>query len=89
MLASFQRDSAGLAEILQSMFDDEVHELATGIAETVRSAHPGVEVIVEDETTDRSRSTVVVRDPRAAGWEARDGLLTRAAGTAGLQVRGR
>lgn len=86
MLESFRLDTGGIGEILRSEFADEIHELAASIASEAQSTHPDADVVVDDYTTDRSVSAVTVLDPRARMWQARDGLLTRAAGATGLQV---
>jgi hypothetical protein len=78
-------DHKGLAEILKS----------AGVAKAVRSTAESVadavnvdaEVEVNDYTTDRAASAVTVKDVRAMGWQARDGLLTRAAAAVGLEVK--
>jgi hypothetical protein len=67
-----------------------VREVATRIAENVRSQiEPGVEVVVDEYTTDRAAASVTIRDVRGRLWEVRDGVLTRAAAAQGLEVRRR
>ena len=89
MLIHFRLDTAGVREILRS---PEVRELIDGlageVAANVRVLVPsGTPIEVRAYTTDRGAATVVVADPRAMGWQARDGILTRAAGFARLEVR--
>ncbi|MGW3486557.1 hypothetical protein [Streptomyces sp. NPDC001054] len=89
MLIGFQLDRAGIAEILHG---PEVRLLVDGlaghIAARVRASVPaGVPVINHGYTTDRGAATVVVEDVRAMAWQARDGILTRAAGAEGLEIR--
>ncbi len=86
---SFRLDRRGVREILQS---DPVREVidhfAGEIAANVQAVIPsGTPVQVYRYTTDRAAASVVVEDVRALGWQARDGILTRAAGFAGLEVR--
>ena len=89
MLIDFRLDNAGVREILRG---DEVRELIDGkaneVADNVKALLPsGVPVEVRKYTTDRGAATVVVADVRGMAWQARDGILTRAAGFAGLEVR--
>ncbi|KAF0646709.1 MULTISPECIES: hypothetical protein [Streptomyces] len=89
MLTDFRLDSAGVREILRG---DEVRTLVDGLAEdvaaNVRSLVPaGTTIEVRGYTTDRGAATVVVADVQAMAWQARDGILTRAAASAGLEVR--
>jgi hypothetical protein len=85
----FRLDRSGIRELLRS---DPVREVvdakAEEIAAAVRTQVPGdVEVRVDSYTTDRAAAAVVVADVRGMAWQARDGVLTRAAGSAGLEVR--
>ena len=82
-------DSAGISQVLHSAgVARAVHTKAEEIAGAVRSARPDADVVVDDYETDRAASSVTVRDVRARGWQNRDGLLTRAAAAAGLEVSG-
>lgn len=87
----FELDRRGLATILRSQdVAEAVHQLAEEVATNVRNAEPDAnDVVVDDYQTDRAASSVTVRDVRARVWQARDGLLTRAAANAGLEVRSR
>lgn len=80
-MADFRRDSAGIAEILKTNCRAIVDEAARAIAANVDG-----DATVEYETTDRARATVVVKGRNAVGRQARDGILTRAAAAAGLEV---
>lgn len=81
-------DSRGIAEVLKSApVRQEVHKLAEEVADRVRSIQPDADVVVDDYTTDRAASSVTIREGMAALWQARDGILTRAAASAGLEVR--
>ncbi|MFE6126807.1 hypothetical protein ACFQ6Q_00820 [Streptomyces sp. NPDC056437] len=88
MLVDFQLDTAGVREILRG---DEVRQLIDGkadeVAANVRALKPEAPVEVRKYTTDRGAASVVVADVRGMAWQARDGILTRAAGSAGLEVR--
>ena len=88
-LVSFRLDRAGVREILQG---SEVRKLvnvtASEVAANVRALLPaGATVDVTSYTTDRSAAAVTIVDVRGMGWQARDGVLTRAAGFARLEVR--
>lgn len=85
-MAGFRRDERGIAELLQHEFKEEVHAVAENVAANVRSQHPDLDVVVDDYTTDRSASSVTIRDVRGMIYQVRDGLLTRAASSAGLEV---
>lgn len=89
MLQDFRLDTAGVREVLRGA---EVRALIDGkaqeVADNVKALVPGSTLIeVRKYTTDRGAATVVVADVRAMAWQARDGILTRAAGFAGLEVR--
>ena len=89
MLESFHLDTAGVREVLKSQeLRNVVDGLAGQIAENVRTAVPaGVVVSVRSYTTDRGAASVTVQDVRGMAWQARDGILTRAAGQLGLEVK--
>lgn len=89
MLGDFRLDRRGVREVLRgeavrSMVDDA----ALQIQVRVRAKVPqGTEVRVDKYTTDRSAAAVVVAHVQAMAWQARDGILTRAAGELGLEIR--
>ena len=89
MLVDFQLDHAGVREILKGPdIRQTIDGLASEIAANVRALGPsGTPIEVRGYTTDRGAATVVVADARAMSWQARDGILTRAAGFAGLEVK--
>jgi len=89
VLESFRLDTAGVRDILKGPeVRRVVDDLANEIAGHVRTAVPaGTPVTVRGYTTDRGAATVTVQDVRAMAWQARDGILTRAAGAAGVEVR--
>lgn len=86
-------DHAGIAEVLhgaevRKMVDDA----ATSMAAHVRGSLPpraALEVKVYSYTTDRAAAAVVVRGPNAMVYQARDGVLTRAAKAIGAEVTAR
>lgn len=89
MLTSFRLDSRGVREILRGPGVRQVVDgLAGEVAGHVRALLPeAAPVEVRGYTTDRGAATIVVADARAMGWQAKDGILTRAAGAAGLEVK--
>lgn len=89
MLEKFELDTAGVREVLRGQ---EVRDLIDGYAQQVADnvkplIRPGVPIEVRKYTTDRGAATVVVADVRGMAWQARDGILTRAAAQAGLEVK--
>lgn len=90
MTIQYRRDSAGTVQVLQSApVRAVVHSLAERVAAGVRAQQPTADVVIDDYTTDRAASAVTIRDPLALTWHVRDGILTRAAAGAGLEVRSR
>ncbi|CUW29698.1 MULTISPECIES: hypothetical protein [Streptomyces] len=89
MLESFRLDTRGVREVLTGPdVRRAVDGLAGAIAAHVRPRVPaGTVVSVHGYTTDRGAASVTVEDVRAMAWQARDGILTRAAGEVGLEVR--
>lgn len=88
MLTDLRLDSGGIGALLKSgPFQAAVHAVAEGIAADVRaSVEEGVEVVVDDYTTDRAASSVTIKDARGMLWQARDGVLTRGAAGGGVEV---
>ncbi|MFE3326895.1 hypothetical protein [Streptomyces sp. NPDC059176] len=89
MLERFQLDTAGVRELLRgqdvrTLIDGKADEVSANVKALLPS---GVSVEVRKYTTDRGAATVVIADVRGMAWQARDGVLTRAAGFAGLEVR--
>ncbi|MFD6180057.1 hypothetical protein [Streptomyces goshikiensis] len=88
MLEKFELDAAGVREVLKGQgVRDLVDGYAQQVADNVKALREGVPVEVRKYTTDRGAATVVVPDVRAMAWQARDGILTRAAAQAGLEVK--
>lgn len=89
MLESFRLDTRGVREVLTGPeVRQVVDDLADQVAAHVRPQLPsGVTVSVRGYTTDRGAASVTVEDVRGMAWQARDGILTRAAAAVGLEVR--
>src|SRR5690606_39074673 len=87
-MADVKLDSKGIEKILKSSkVQAVVHGLAEKIAaEGAANIDPDAEVAVDDYTTDRAASSVTIKDRRGRLWHVRDGVLTRAAANAGLEV---
>lgn len=87
MARRFRLNPAGMAAILASQeFARLVNEAANTVAANVHTPKPA-DVVVEHYTTDRQAAAVVVKHPKARGWQAKHGTLTKAASAAGLSVR--
>lgn len=88
---SIRLDSRGITQILKSRgVAAAVHDLTEEVATAVRSQVPDAEdVVVDDYITDRAASSVTIRDARGREWQIRDGVLTRAAASAGVEVKSR
>jgi hypothetical protein len=89
VLVRLELDRRGIREFLQG---PEVHRMVNGavqdITARVRARLPaGVPVNVREYTTDRGAASITIADVRGMAWQARDGVLTRAAGEAGIEVR--
>ena len=80
-------DHRGIEQLLKSAaMANAVAARAEEIAGQVRAQRSDADVVVDRYETDRAAASVTVRDVRAQAWQARDGLLTRAAAGAGLEV---
>jgi hypothetical protein len=87
-------DRRGIAEFLKSPeVKKAVHDEAVKVARKVEAMIPNVsssvidpDVVVDDYVTDRAASSVTVRHPQALIWQARNGLMTRAASAAGHKI---
>lgn len=83
-------DTKGISEILKSKeFAEVIHEKANDIAVEASALFGRAEkgIVVDDYETDRAASSVTIRDLGAKAAEAKDGVLTKAAGLAGLEVK--
>jgi hypothetical protein len=88
---TFELDRAGVQEVLKSPgVRAVVDEAAQQIAERVRAdVPPDVEVEVRPYSTDREAASITIRDVRGMAWQARRGVLTRAAAGIGAEVKER
>lgn len=78
MAAGFKLNRKGGAEVLKTLSADDINVLVRQVA-----ANAGPDAEVEEYTTDRAAASVSV----PADQQAKDGVLTRAAAAAGLDVR--
>jgi hypothetical protein len=85
----FRLDAAGVREVLRGPeMRAMVNTAAAGIAARTRARLPaGVPVQVRPYTTDRDAASVVIADVRGMAYQAREGVLTRAAADFGVEVR--
>ena len=80
---------AGVGAVLKG---SEVREMVDDVALELSGNFPAVidgepvEIDVTSYTTDRAAAAVVVMHPFAAGFQAKYGTFTQAAGAAGLEV---
>ncbi|MGB3301781.1 MAG: hypothetical protein WBA98_03745 [Gordonia sp. (in: high G+C Gram-positive bacteria)] len=88
MADKFRLNRKGVAEVLRSQCGDAVNALAEQVAAAARSeiGDDSVPVEVNQYTTDRGAAAVVIAHPSGAELQARGGVLTRAASSAGLEV---
>nr|WSS66735.1 hypothetical protein OG284_36935 [Streptomyces sp. NBC_01177] len=89
MLEKLELDAPGIREFLGG---SEVRALVDGVAEDIRARvraklTPGTSVTIKKYSTDRGAASVTIADVRGMAWQARDGVLTRAAGEAGIEVK--
>ncbi len=75
---TFELDREGGAEVLKEMSAAAIAELAAQVADQV-----GEGAVVKTYTTDRAAASVKV----PAEMQAKDGVLTKAAAAAGLEVK--
>ncbi len=78
--SSFRLNRAGGAEVLKQLAAAQINALAHQVGNQA-----GADAEVDEYTTDRAAASVSV----PAHQQARDGVLTRAAAAAGLEVRAR
>jgi hypothetical protein len=90
MLERFELDTRGVREVLGSPeVRQMVDEATVDIKARVRAKlPPGTTVTSKSYTTDRGAASITIADVRGMAWQARDGVLTRSAGEAGIEVRG-
>lgn len=99
MSVRVQLNPAGIAEALKSepikkAVEDAANAIAEGIAAQGLVAESGVDGgspdivgVVEIEVTDTAHATVTIQHPAGLAMQARHGVLTKAAASAGLEVR--
>ena len=75
---TFELDHKGAAEVLKDIAKSHVHHVARQVG-----AAAGEDAVVDFYTTDRAAAAISV----PADQQAKDGVLTRAAADAGLEVR--
>lgn len=87
-MAKFRRDRRGIGEILRVQAAPAVNELASQIRDKVAADidDETIEVTMTPYTTDRGAAAVTIADPEGMELQARDGALTRAAASVGLDV---
>lgn len=88
MLVDLRLDHSGIASILKSgpfaaNVAEKAAEIASGVVGQIGGRFP---VEVSTYTTDRAAAAVTIAHPAGAILQARDGVLTRAAAAAGLEV---
>lgn len=85
-MPEIELDHDGIAAVLKSPeMAAAIHAKAEEVAGNARATHD-TDIVVDDYTTDRAASSVTIRDSRAALWQATEGVLTRSAAAAGLEV---
>jgi hypothetical protein len=88
-MATFRLDRDGIARWLKSAEATKgVNRTAAKVSAEAR-ALTDLPITVRSYTTDRAAAAVTIAHPAGMAEQAKHGTLTRAAGTAGLQVRGR
>jgi hypothetical protein len=89
-MIEYRPNRPGVAEILKSPgFRGIVDSAARDIARNVEAQRPETTVEVRRFTTDRAAASVTIAEPEGRLLQVRDGILTRAASAAGLEVRTR
>lgn len=89
-------DEAGVREILDGEdIQSLMRQAAEGMRSAIESSHKPHEMAIDTYparpsrriTDGRTLISLTVKDIRAAGWQAKDGILTRAAAAQGLEVK--
>lgn len=95
----FTRNSEGFAEIIKSAGVRAAVEAAAnavagnvsgqGLVASSKAYESGPEIVgvVEMSTTDRPNAHVTIKHPAGLAMQAKHGVLTKAASSAGLEVR--
>ncbi len=86
-VVGFKRDTKGLGQILKSNgVARAVHILAERTMNNAQGTWPDADMVVDDYVTDRVASSVTIREADARLREVKEGILSRAAARAGLEV---
>lgn len=88
---SLRINQAGIAEVLRSaQMQAAVDAAAAAVAGNVAvRRYPGATVSVRSYVFDRAAASIAFVHPRSHDLQVRDGVLTSAAASAGLEVRSR
>jgi hypothetical protein len=87
-MGAYKRNSKGISQVLRSdRAAAAILDAAETMAATITAEHPDLEPGIHPGTTDRAVVTLAVAG--GAGLQASDGLFTRAAASAGLEVKSR
>ncbi len=85
--AGFKRDSKGLGQVLKmNGVKRAVHIVAERTMNNALGVWPDADMVVDDYVTDRAASSVTIREHNAHLREVKEGVLSRAAARAGLEV---
>jgi len=86
-VTNLRLDHDGMEQVLKSdKVATEIGGIAESIGDSVTANVKEAEVVVDKYTTDRAAASVTIKDFRGLAWQARDGVLTRAAAHEGLEV---
>jgi hypothetical protein len=88
MARVFRRNSAGIDRILKGADAQAMVRQAAERIAAEAAATSGLPVEVNEYETDRAAASVVITHALGIGSQAKDGTLTRAAASIGLEVRG-
>lgn len=88
---AFRRNRRGFREVLnRGETSAAVNLLAERVAANARTRVPDdVDITVDHYRTDRGAASVAIADPEGLALQAKGGVLTRAAASAGLEVKSR
>lgn len=95
MTIKFKRNAEGLQQVLNGPGTlAALKSFANPMATAIRGQKPDAKVVVDEykasargRFTERHAVSVGIIDPRGRTWQVRDGILTRAAASQGLEVR--
>ena len=89
MTSAYRGDRQGTAQILKETLKPVVQEATRKVAANVLAQDPDLDLVVGFYTTDRAGGSITIREPQGRLLAVRDGIFTRAAGAAGLEIRTR